>query len=263
MLLDWRFSEIPKPYSMFHLMWFGVLFILLIISFLIAKNKNDTRDSYVVFFVCLFLLATEVFKQFYKYYEFGGKYQWGAFPFQLCSIPMYLGTIVFFIPNKKVKEAIYQYIAFTGVIGGTAILLFPTVTATYSIIMASHSMLWHVMLVCLGIYLIKSREYGKHILKETFAPTIILTIVVIIAIILNFTLYPYAQQVGAGFNMISLSYFQRNDPAILDMIFKLVPYPVYVLIVYLLLYLSMPFVTSITYLIRLLHSKIINEKTAH
>ena len=78
--------------------------------------------------------------------------------------------------------------------------------------------------------------------------------------LLNFALYPIAQKNGHGFNMISLSYYQKNDPAILDVIFNIVPYPIYALIVFLGIYSAMPAINSVAYLIRYISSKF--KKTA-
>ena len=181
-MLDWNFKEIPKPYGWFHLLWLGIAFISILIFFKFAEKSNDKKDSFVVFISCLFLLFTEIFKQLFKYYELGQKYNWSTFPFQLCSIPMYLGTISILIKNKNIKETIYRYISFTGIAGGITILLHPVISLSLSIIMCIHSFLWHTILVSLGVYLIHSRDYGKNIFKETFGPSVILLIVIIMAI---------------------------------------------------------------------------------
>ena len=255
----WEFDQAPVPYSKFHIIWLLISLVLVTLSFLLARKPNKKRDNIFVFSICFFLLLTEVYKQAYQYVNHGNKYCWYNFPFQLCSIPMFIGSIAPFIKWDKIKDVLYRYLAFTSLIGGLAILLVPYVCLNKNIIITNHSMLWHGLLVSLGVYLIKSRGYGKHILKETISPAIVLFFVCLTALILNFKLHPIAQADGMGLNLISLSYYQKNDPPILDMIFQAVPYPIYAITVFFFLYLSMPFVTSCTYIIRLIHSKITNK----
>ena len=57
----------------------------------------------------LVLTLSEVFKQFFCYYVIAdGTYHWGEFPFQLCSIPMYLCLIV---PWLKLENCVGHCIA--------------------------------------------------------------------------------------------------------------------------------------------------------
>lgn len=255
MPFDWYFPEKPQPYGYFHIIWLIIAAIGVIIALNISKKHNKKRDDIVVFSICSFLLLTEIYKQIFLYKGSGDRYNWGSFPFQLCSIPMYLGTIGPFIRNEKVKNTIYKYLAYTGTIGGLAIMLIPNVCLSKLAFLSMHSMLWHSVLVFLGFYLIRSRDLGKTIFKGTLAPGMILFVVMSIALILNFALYPIAQKNGHGFNMISLSYYQKNDPAILDVIFNIVPYPIYALIVFLGIYSAMPAINSVAYLIRYISSK--------
>ena len=57
---------------------------------------QERRQTDSLLFLCGLILAlTEVYKQLFIYYiENNGRYDWWYFPFQLCSIPMYLGLLI-------------------------------------------------------------------------------------------------------------------------------------------------------------------------
>lgn len=235
------FENSPQPYGLFHICSLVVSLVVFIIFFMMAKKTSDKKDRIVVFIISCLLIATEIWKQVTRSID-KGSYDFGAFPGQLCSIPMFLGFISMFINNKKVRDVIYRYITFTGILGGLAMLIVPIVIFGNYILFTLHSVFWHIMLVAQGIYLIRSRKYGTNILKEVLPTTPILALVVINAIVLNAT--PY------GFNLMSLSTKFTNDPPILDKLYQLVPYPVYCILVFLGLIVGMMLVDLVVFLIR-------------
>lgn len=80
--------DTPVPYSAFHLLFGGAGILSAIYLALRFSGKCPRR----VLFTCgLILSAAELYKQGFLYYIVnGGQYDWWYFPFQLCSIPMYL-----------------------------------------------------------------------------------------------------------------------------------------------------------------------------
>ena len=141
------FKETPTMFSMFHIITMIVSLLICVFFFIFAKKHNDKKDSLVVLGFSLFLFVTEIWKQTVRTIANGGQYPFGIFPFQLCSIPMYLGIIAFFIKNKKVKESIYTYITLTGIIGGVAMLTVPMVIFSNYILFTLHSIAWHISTV--------------------------------------------------------------------------------------------------------------------
>lgn len=222
--MDILFKETPKPYGTFHIISLIISLIFFVFCFILAKKRNNKKDSVVVLIITLLLIITEIWKQITRTKLNGGVYPFGIFPFQLCSIPMYLGLLPIFLKEGKLKETIYKYITFTGLIGGLAMLTVPVVILTNYVLYTIHSLFWHMMLVGQSIYLIRSRKYGNHVFKDIIPCIPILAVVVATAVILNSTNY--------GFNLISLSTKFVNDPPILNQIYQSVSYPVYVALVF-------------------------------
>lgn len=85
----------PLPFSAFHICFslFG-----LSAAFTLAWLCRRLPQAYrvrLLFFLGILLALSECYKQMFLYYIVNGrKYDWWYFPFQLCSIPMYLCLIL-------------------------------------------------------------------------------------------------------------------------------------------------------------------------
>ena len=103
----WTAWEMEKPagYDLFHiLMTLGLLAVTILGAWLL-RNTNEKQNRIVLGSVGGFLLLTEVYKIAFHMtvnpYNWGF---WGAFPFQLCSVPMYLSLFCAFCTNKKLNS---------------------------------------------------------------------------------------------------------------------------------------------------------------
>lgn len=193
--IDWTWGDInngdvgPGMFSWFHLLWLAIMIISsVIMAKTVAKKHSPKYDQIVVLIFSIILIFCEVFKQLF-WFEFYGYYRFEIFPFQFCTVPIYVSTFASIIKSEKIKEICYRFLAFYGIIGGLAVMLIPTaVLYTYFVAMSIHSMLWHSILVVMGVYLVASRGYGKNI-KELFIPSLMLLGFVILAIIGNILVY--------------------------------------------------------------------------
>ena len=156
------FEKIPTLYGKFHIISLIVCFSYFVFCFMFAKKRSDKKDAIFVFITSMILCLTEVWKQIARIDHNNGQYPFSIFPWQLCSIPMFLGLIPLLCKNQKVKEIIYKYNTLTGILGGLAMLLVPIVIFTNYILFTIHSLLWHTLLVGQGVYLARSRKYGKR-----------------------------------------------------------------------------------------------------
>ena len=187
--IDWTWGDInngdvgPGMFSWFHLLWLAIMIISsVIMAKTVAKKHSPKYDQIVVLIFSIILIICEVFKQLF-WFEFYGYYRFEIFPFQFCTVPIYVSTFASIIKSEKIKEVCYRFLAFYGIIGGLAVMLIPTaVLYTYFVAMSIHSMLWHSILVIMGVYLVASRGYGKNII-ELFIPSLMLLGFVILAII--------------------------------------------------------------------------------
>ena len=106
-----------------------------------------------VFFLCgVLMLCSEVWKQLVLTFSLGhGAYNWWYFPFQLCSIPMYVLLAYPWLRRESVRRMLLAFLMSFGLLGGIAVfadtsgLMYPLSTLTV------HSWAWHFLLILIGI----------------------------------------------------------------------------------------------------------------
>ncbi len=103
---------------------------------------------------------------------------------------------------------------------------------TYFVAISLHSMIWHTILVAMGVYLIVSRGYGKK-LSELQAPFVVFLAFVVLAIIGNILVYKLhlgtdACQPGDNLSMFYLSPYYPTPLPVLGVVQEY-SYPLFVL----------------------------------
>lgn len=149
--------DTPKPYGAFHLVLtvLGVslsIFLARKFSFPERKAGPDT-----ILFLCgLFLGLTELYKQGFIYYiENGRTYDWWYFPFQLCSIPMYLCLLLPFIKPRmscRCVKAVHTFLQDFALLGGVMALAEPSGLMHPFLVLTLHGFIWHFILIFIGLY---------------------------------------------------------------------------------------------------------------
>ena len=91
--------ETPKTLGWFHILWIVLTIAAILYCCIYRRNDSEKRVRQVVFWTSLVVILLEVYKQ--VNYTFGYSsdvvttdYQWYAFPFQFCSMPMYVGLLM-------------------------------------------------------------------------------------------------------------------------------------------------------------------------
>lgn len=150
----------PQSYGVFHLLFFFIgLAISIFVAYLLRKT-NEKQNKIVLGSVGLFLILTEIYKQLFYYYimEPVGEYTWWIFPFQLCSVPMYLCIIILFIKNEKVKSYFYNFLFTVNMFGGLVSFCEPSGLNHPYLALTLHAYIWHMMLIFTGLYLYFSKR---------------------------------------------------------------------------------------------------------
>ena len=102
--------EKPPAYGLFHLSFAFIGFALSLFFAWKLRNLSDKANRILLLCCGGFLVITEIYKQLFYYYYIGNhSYQWWIFPFQMCSIPMYLCIIAPMLKPGKVQKAMYDF----------------------------------------------------------------------------------------------------------------------------------------------------------
>lgn len=98
------------------------------------------------------MLCSEIWKQFTLTFVIGGgSYNWWYFPFQLCSIPMYVLLAYPWLRRSAARRALLVFLMCYCLLGGIAVFA-DTSGLHYPVkVLTVHSYLWHILLIVLGI----------------------------------------------------------------------------------------------------------------
>ena len=186
----------PVPYSAFHILLtvFGAGFAVSFARFFGRKIRSmASPEPYFrhILFSCGVLLALmELYKQAFLYViEFHGHFDWWYFPFQLCSLPMYLCLLLPFVPHKYQRifcTFMYNY----NLLGAVMVFVDPSGLMHPYWTLTLHGFIWHILLIFIGLLIAFSRMVLPTA-KGFWQSTAVFTVGCVIATIINVTSHPY------------------------------------------------------------------------
>ncbi len=145
----------------------------------------------IIFCSGILMLSTEIWKQWcLTYYLNHGQYNWWYFPFQLCSIPMYVCLLASQVKSLKIYRALLTFLMDFGLLAGI-FTFFDTSGLHYGYApLTIHSFGWHILLIILGIYAGLTKEADYSFKGFCFCALIYLSCC-LLATALNLVLYHY------------------------------------------------------------------------
>lgn len=228
-LLSAKMEE-PKSYGWFHLMFVAIMIGLTVFLCLKFKNSSD-KALRIIAFICWGVMVTlEIYKQFEYSYNLGETsitwdYQWYAFPYQLCSTPLYVLPFIFLMKDSKVRDAFLAYMSTFSMFGGLATFIYPEQVFISTIGINIQTMVHHGLQIVLGIFFIVWAR--KKINRWYFIKSVpVFAVLVTIAILANNAFMSLG--IDETFNMFYISpHFDCTLP-ILSMIYPKVNYLIFV-----------------------------------
>ena len=116
------------------------------------KKSLPHRIEKILFFIGIFLLTSEILKQLLLTFVVNaGHYNLWYFPFQLCSLPMYLLVLYPFFHTESARNTILGFLATYNLLGGIAVFFDTSGMHYLLLILTVHSYLWHILLIITGI----------------------------------------------------------------------------------------------------------------
>ncbi|KIR03836.1 hypothetical protein P261_02651 [Lachnospiraceae bacterium TWA4] len=157
----------------------------------LLKKRNI---DWIFLIIGLLLLSMEIAKQYYLFFVyFDRHYNVWYFPFQLCSIPMYLCIVRFFLNERNYmkKECIDTFLQDFTLLGGIGALAVPDgFIYPNHMFLTLHGYLWHVILILISVLMFYYRladSSMRGFLKSlvVFLPSTVL------AEVINVVLHPF------------------------------------------------------------------------
>ena len=153
----------PPSYGTFHILFTLIGFAVCAFSAWKLRKVSNKTAGYILFFCGLVLSLSEVVKQFFYYYVMKDhQYSWGDFPFQLCSVPMYLCMIAPCLKPGKIQRGMYSFMVLYNLLGGAIAFAEPSGLLHGQLFLTMHSCFWHMILVFVGLFLCFSKRGGNQ-----------------------------------------------------------------------------------------------------
>ncbi len=163
--------ETPPLFGLFH---FAASVLAVCLALIYHRVLRGYAIKKTLFVTGLVLLVTEVWKQLFVYYVINGGtyYNWWYFPFQLCSIPMWLCLYSRFTDD----DSVYGFLATYGVIGALMALAYPEDMLREYVYLTMHGFLWHGLILGAGL-LAAEEVHRMHSFRGTLRLFAVLCII--------------------------------------------------------------------------------------
>lgn len=228
-----RLGEAPKPFGAFHLISLGLILGLFVLMILLRRRlpSSDKAVHRVLTVFAIGLLLLEMGKQILCSYDpaNGWAYNWERFPFQFCSVPIYVALIAAFLPKGKAGQALLCFLATYSPVAGASVLVYPARAVFSEILFLDvHTMLWHGAMLLFGLYLWLSGAVTAEWRTAGYA-SMVYAPMPFIALVLNEASYAFGFAAGYDFNMFYIGRLGKCTVPVLMEIQKSCPYPVFFL----------------------------------
>ena len=245
----------PTGFGWFHILW---LVLVVITIFVLYKNKkyySENQLKKVLGIYGVVALILELLKQLMWTFNYDPitniitwDYEWYAFPFQLCTTPIFVSIICLFLKKGNIRNNLLSYMAYITILGSISTLLIPDSCFVSDILVNIHTMWLHLGSFVVSVYLLMSGEVKINI-SALKSAIIVFLIFVGIAELMNIVVYNLGILNGETFNMFYISPYFISTLPVFDVIQENVPYLVYLIIYILALIMGGIIIYSITVLI--------------
>ena len=221
--------EQPVSYGWFHLTAVALVLLTTVLLCRRAKDVKDKRFRLIVFLFWLVLVLFEAYKQinFSFHYNEGDPYwdyQWYAFPFQMCSSPLYVLPFVFLSKEgSAIRKSAVAYSATYVLFAGIAVMIYPNDVFIRTIGINIQTMVWHGSQVILGCYFLA--RYRRELKLGFFAAGIVTFVLMVgVAMALNMIVPNFTDET---FNMFYISPLFPSTLPVLSMFWGKMPWVVF------------------------------------
>ncbi len=161
--VSWPMEPFPA-YGAFHIIYTLTGFAVCGIAAWKLRTVSDKTASRILFLIGLVLAVSEVFKQFFYFFVMqDNQYSWGDFPFQLCSVPMYMCLIAPWLKPGKLQRGMYSFMVLYNLLGGAISFAEPSGLLLDHWFLTIHALIWHMLLVFIGLFICFSNRGGNQI----------------------------------------------------------------------------------------------------
>ena len=198
----------PVLYGPFHIgMSLACLFLPFLLVFqdpLLSERECEKRLTAAG----KLLVLLEVYKQLFLFFAVNDMhYDFWFFPFQLCSMGMYLSLLLPILSEKQ-KRTVFTFLFDFSLPGAILALAFPADMLRESVSLTVHAFLWHAILIYLGLLVFRNRLVQADIRGYLSAAGLYIFLA-FASVVLNLLLDPLCEY-GKRPNLFYLSPLQES-----------------------------------------------------
>lgn len=159
--MNLQFREVPQQFGVFHLLMLAGIAAGLVFFTLAVRKKNEVFHLTLLHRMGLFMLLTEVWKQWFTLrYVFGGVYNMWFFPWQLCSMAMYLSFVLPYLKETWQNTALV-FLGTFSFFAALVALAVPSDMLRPQVFLCLHGFLYHALMLAeavLAILILRHRS---------------------------------------------------------------------------------------------------------
>ena len=221
--------ETPTPYGWFHLLWLALTVLATVFLCVRGKKQSPKQIRNTVLGITIVCILLEIYKQINYTFRInnGGltvDFQWYAFPWQFCSIPVYVGLLAGLIRKGKIHSALCAFLATYSIFAGVCVMVYPVQVFIRTIGINMQTMVWHGSMIAIGIYLLYT-GYVKITHKTILKALPVFLVAALIAMVLNEIAYRSGLLETETFNMFYFSPYCEPSLPVYSIVQAIVPYP--------------------------------------
>ena len=225
--LDFQSANRPTNYGWFHLLFVVLVIAITTLLIIFFRNSDDKVFKRIALIGWIIMVVFEIYKQIVFSCEVTDSgvvwhYNWGSFPFQLCSTPLYTLPFIAFMKDDKWRDAFVSYTSTFAMFGGLVVFLYPNdVFNTDTAGVWVQTMVHHGLQIILGIFFAvhQRKKLGFGYLIKAIP---VFAVCLIIACVMN-------EIGGDALSMFYVSRFVPNHLPILSAVYSSVPWIVFIL----------------------------------
>ena len=224
--------ERPQPYGRVHLIAVLAMIFCTFLIVLCFCNASERVFRGVLFAAWVLMLLFEIYKEIVIGLTFDGKdlqwnYVWRSFPFQFCSIPLYLLPFAAFLPNGRMRDGVLTFLAAYAMLGGLCVYVYPTKVFFTVIGVNIQTMVHHGLQIALGCLIFAHKRR-----KLRFSSYLIATGYYLIAVAIAFGLneWMYSRHPERDFNLFFINRHLPCDIPFIAGIYEKISYPLFLTI---------------------------------
>ena len=152
----------------------------------------DSRITRILSITGWILVILEIYKQLFLYCIVnGGAYDWWFFPFQLCSVPMYL-CILLPLAGDGLKKTFLSFMGGYTFISAVATLIYPEDILRPYAALTIHGFVWHGLLLFISLFILLTGSAGAEA-RSLLSAAALFALLCVIAVLINMAVEPLMQ----------------------------------------------------------------------